>query len=340
MRLSQIIFLIVFTAIIVSVDIFLNRWTKNLDIKYKSVMKYFSLILFKISPAIFLLSFLSLPLLNSLIPAEEYMSYVHSVSGMFFLIYLPKIELILFIALENLVLLLIKLYNWFRKKKLNLEKIKRRVAIVNKIGFFVASFVFLAVIYGIQYGKFDFIVREVEINSPVISEEFEDFTIAHITDFHLGGFWGHEEKVDEIVELINSQNPDIIVFTGDMVNNVSEELEKFVKPLSKLKSKYGNFSILGNHDYGDYIKWENTNLKIENLNRLKALQDSAGFKLLLNEFIPVIIKNDTLNLIGVENWGMPPFPQYGNLSQALQNVNQEKFDILLSHDPTHWEAEV
>lgn len=341
MRLSQIIFLLVFIAIILSVDIFLYRWIKSLKLKYEKSIKIFLLVLFRISPVVFVCLFLVFPLMTSFIPAEEYMSYVHSMTGMFFLIYLPKIELIFFIAIENLILSLFKAYNWIiRHKKLNMEIVKRRLSIINKFGFAFATLFFFLIVYGINYGKFDFIVRSVEIRSESIPKEFDGLKIVHITDLHLGGFWGYEEEVEKIVKLINQQEPDLFVFTGDFVNNVSGEIDGFVHHLINIKSKLGSYSILGNHDYGDYIRWENPEQKYKNLERLIHLQDSIGFKMLLNESVKIGIENDTINLIGVENWGHPPFPKYGNLTKATSNIDQNKFDILLSHDPTHWEAEV
>ncbi|MFA8341993.1 MAG: metallophosphoesterase [Rhodothermaceae bacterium] len=341
MRLSQIIFLIVFLSIILSVDIYLNKWIKSLKIKYEKAIKYFLLIFFKILPALFISSFLLIPLIYAYVPAEEYMVYFHSITGTFFLVYLPKIALIFFIAFEMLVVYLIRIFNSLvRKKSTDLENIKKKLSFINKFGFLFATFFFFLIAYGIHCGKFDFIVREVEIKSDKIPESFEDFKIAHITDFHLGGFLGNEEQVDKIVELINSQNADLIVFTGDFVNNVSEEADKFIEPLKKLKAKMGVYSILGNHDYGDYIKWKSPEEKKENLRRLINQQESIGMDLLLNETVSIVVNSDTINIIGVENWGKPPFPQYGDLQKALENVDQKKFDILLSHDPTHWEAEV
>jgi len=341
MKIGQIIFLILFLSIIISVDIYLYKWIKSLKIKYKKSVNYFLLVFFKISPTLFFIAFLFIPLIYALIPAEEYMIYFHAITGSFFLIYLPKIALIFFIVLEIISVYLIRVFNFLiLRKKTNLQKIKRKLSFINKLGLVFATLFFFLIIYGIYCGKFDFIVRNVEIKSDKIPEVFENFKIVHITDFHLGGFIGNEKEVDKIVELINKQNPDLIVFTGDFVNNVSEEADNFIKPLSRLKAKMGIYSILGNHDYGDYIKWKSPEEKIVNLNRLKDQQKLIGMQLLLNESVNIVLKSDTINLIGVENWGLPPFPQYGNLQKALKNVNQKKFDILLSHDPTHWGAEV
>lgn len=341
MKIGQIIFLLVFIAVIISVDLYLYRWIRSLKIKYEKFIDLFLLLLFRVSPILFVIAFIAFPLFFRLIPAEEYMSYVHAVTGTFFLIYLPKIELIFFIFLETIGVTIFKLYNKIViHKQLNLEVIKRRLSVINKIGFVVATLFFFLIAYGIHYGKFDFTIRNIEIKSKNIPVNFNNYKIAHITDFHLGGFLGNEEEVDKIVDLINSQNPDIVVFTGDLVNNVSEEVDRFVPALSRLKAKSGLFSILGNHDYGDYVSWEDYQSKKSNINRLITLQDSIGFKVLLNETVQLIENGDTINLIGVENWGHPPFPQYGKLDKAINNVDLKKFDILLSHDPTHWEAEV
>ena len=162
----------------------------------------------------------------------------------------------------------------------------------------------------------------------------------HISDWHIGSYYGKPERIQEAVNRINSLNPDLLVFTGDLVNNVSSEVDEFLPILKNLKAKYGVYSILGNHDYGDYVRWENEEERETNLERLKNIEKEAGFRLLTNESEEIIIDDEKIALIGIENWGLPPFPQHGDLLKAMQHTDSIPFKILLSHDPSHWDAEV
>ena len=130
------------------------------------------------------------------------------------------------------------------------------------------------------------------------------------------------------------------MFTGDLVNNSSYEIDEFLPLLKKLKAKYGKYSILGNHDYGDYSNWSSDEEKQANFERMISLQEEAGFEVLRNENRQIKIEGESIQLVGLENWGQPPFPQYGNLNKAMMGVEEDKVTILLSHDPSHWDAEV
>ena len=169
---------------------------------------------------------------------------------------------------------------------------------------------------------------------------FDGFKVVQISDMHIGSFHGHENQVKKAIELVNEQKPDLILFTGDLVNNFTEELNGWIPILSNLKAKYGMYSILGNHDYGDYYEWENEAEKAKNLNDLKQAHKNIGFRLLLNENEKISINNSEIAIVGVENWGLPPFPQYGNLNAAMNGSAEMPFKILMSHDPSHWDAEV
>ncbi len=162
----------------------------------------------------------------------------------------------------------------------------------------------------------------------------------HISDFHLGSFNKDFATVQPGIDLINALNPDYIFFTGDLVNNYADETDGWENILSSLKAKYGKFSVLGNHDYGDYVGWETDLEKKKNLESLKAFHQKVGFKLLLNEHVKLNIDDEYIQLIGVENWGTGGFAQYGKLKYAMRDVKSNVCQILLSHDPSHWEAEV
>jgi len=140
--------------------------------------------------------------------------------------------------------------------------------------------------------------------------------------------------------LINEQEPDLIFFTGDLVNNFAEETEDWAPVLKKMNAKMGKYSILGNHDYGDYSEWPSPEAKEKNLEEIKAFHKKMGFQLMLNENKSLKVNDEEIALIGVENWGKPPFPQHGDLDKAMEGVNPDSFKLLMSHDPSHWDAKV
>ena len=169
-------------------------------------------------------------------------------------------------------------------------------------------------------------------------KEFNGFKIVHISDFHSGSF-DNKQKLKYGIDLINKQKPDIILFTGDLVNNTADEILPWKDLLSSLEAPFGKYSVLGNHDYGDYVQWDSKDEKANNLKKLIDLQEEMGFKVLLNNSEKIHIDKSSIDLIGVENWG-GGFKQNGDLDLALQKTNSDSFKILMSHDPTHWEEKV
>lgn len=168
----------------------------------------------------------------------------------------------------------------------------------------------------------------------------DGFRIAQISDIHLSTYDGDTAFVHKLVEHINSLDADIVVFTGDMVSRNSDEAEAYVAPLSRLHARYGVYSVLGNHDYGDYEDWPSAAAKAKDHSRLIELQRRMGWRLLRDETARIPVNGDTLVLIGVENIGRPPFKAYGNLRRAYETPGDNRFKVLLSHDPSHWENEI
>ena len=212
------------------------------------------------------------------------------------------------------------LHLFSRKKKENKEEFESkkisRSQFLTRIGIITAGVPFLALAYGIAWGRFDTTLRKLKIGFKNLPPKFNGLKIVQLSDFHLGSLLNHLPFVEDVVERVNALNPDLILFTGDLVNNTSDEVDKFIQILSRLKSKYGNFSILGNHDYGEYVRWESQEAKENNLLRLKKLQSDIGLDLVLNDSRKLKIDDEEIELIGVENWGLPPFPQYGDLKKS------------------------
>ena len=203
----------------------------------------------------------------------------------------------------------------------------------------ISSLPFGALLYGMYRGKYQYRVMQYDMEFPDLPEGFHNYTITQISDIHSGSF-DNREKVAYGVSLINEQKSDVILFTGDMVNNKTTEMLPWVSLFSTLHAPDGKFSILGNHDYGDYISWDTEEEKAQNLEDLKSLQQEMGFDLLLNENRYLHRGGDRIALIGVENWGRGGFKKAGDLDKATRGVGPEDFKILLSHDPSHWEDRV
>lgn len=212
--------------------------------------------------------------------------------------------------------------------------------VVSFTGVIIAIIVFLTMWWGALFNRYNIEENFVEVPVANLPPEFQDFTIAQISDLHLGTFGEDTAFVHSLVQRINNLHPDIIVFTGDMVSRNSEEMRPFVNTLSKLKAPYGIYSILGNHDYGDYSDWNSAEDKVANHKDLKDMQAQAGLIMLNNESHWIKKQNDSIAIIGVENIGDPPFKVYGDLKTAYPNINDENVKILLTHNPAHWESEI
>ncbi len=205
-----------------------------------------------------------------------------------------------------------------------------------------AAFLFiltvLIFIYGIVKGKYAYRVIKHTLFFEDLPVNFDGFTITQISDIHAGSFQ-NSKAVQKGIDMIKAQKSDLFVFTGDLVNNKAEEIKPWISYFSQVNAPYGKFSVLGNHDYGDYVKWENERAKQANLQELKSYHAEMGFRLLLDEHVELYKNGEKIILAGVENWGIG-FGERGDLKRALSGVNPEDFKVLLSHDPTHWDAEV
>lgn len=272
--------------------------------------------------------------------------YKNFILGGFFLsFYLPKLIFASVHVLDDLMKGLLRLYTYIVKKpNENRKEIKgvpiSRMKFITTTGLVLASFNFISLIYGMVSGRFNFKTYRLSMRFKGLPEEFNGYTVVQISDLHIGGFYGHGDRLKEAVELINAEKPDLILFTGDMVNNFADEMTDFKKTLGQLQAKYGKYSILGNHDYGDYHSWDSEEEKKENFKKIVEFQEEMGFNVLLNQSVALKKGNAEIGLIGVENWGKPPFAQYGNFEKAQNGVSNLPFKILMSHDPSHWDAEI
>lgn len=209
---------------------------------------------------------------------------------------------------------------------------------ISEIAVLVAAVPFSAFLYGMFKGKYDYRLHRQTLYFDDLPEAFDGFTITQLSDIHSGSF-DNKEAVQRGIDLAKAQKSDLYVFTGDLVNNAAWEIEPYIEMFKDIKAPFGQFSILGNHDYGDYIQWNSEEEKATNLEKLKGQHKKLEYRLLLDENLQLEKNGQKISLIGVQNWGRG-FIQIGDLDKALQGVDKDAFKILLSHDPTHWEEKV
>ena len=259
--------------------------------------------------------------------------------GLVLLVYVPKMVLMLVLLGEDIFRLGAGSINYFIDYDTNVDFFASRRKFVSQLGLGLAAIPFMSLIYGITIGKYNYKVIKQRIFFPDLPAAFDGFTITQISDVHSGSF-DNPEKINYAIDLVNEQNSDMILFTGDIVNTDAKEMHPWIETFNKIKNhEYGKYSVLGNHDYGEYVTWPSEAAKENNFQDIKNLYGDIGFKLLLNEHTYIEKGNDKIALIGVENWGHN-FKKAGDINKASQGVQQEDFKILMSHDPSHWDYEI
>lgn len=214
-----------------------------------------------------------------------------------------------------------------------------RSVFLSWLGLGLGSSLFGSLLYGFS-NKYNYQIKKHQLTFSNLPKAFKGFKIIHISDIHCGSF-NDQKAVQHGIDLILQQKADLILFTGDLVNDRHDEVFDYIDIFNQLKARYGVFSILGNHDYGDYVQWPSKQAKAENLHQLMQIQQQMGWKLLMNEHVVLEKEEDKIALIGIENWSNKArFPKYGKLDKAYAGTEQIPFKILMSHDPSHWDAEV
>ncbi|MCC6691295.1 MAG: metallophosphoesterase [Bacteroidia bacterium] len=263
--------------------------------------------------------------------------------GSFVLLYIPKLIVVCFLLVEDIGRML-------RAGGVGVAKLvsdnfaatpyfESRRKFISQLALGLASIPFISILYGITKGKYNYKIHRVTLKFKDLPEAFDGLTITQLSDAHVGSF-DDEAKVKQAIDLANKQKSDLIFFTGDLVNNFAREMDEWMNLFGQLHAPMGKYSILGNHDYGDYVSWHSDEEKQQNLNRLKEIHRELGFKLLLNEHTTIEKNGQHFSLIGLENWGAGGFAKYGDLEKSLANVDDNSFKLLLSHDPSHWDAQV
>ncbi|PTM11403.1 MAG: phosphoesterase [Bacteroidetes bacterium] len=260
--------------------------------------------------------------------------------GFFLTLYIPKIVIMLMMFGEDILRVPQAMYQYFSTggSSESTNYMPSRRVFVSKLALGIAAIPFVSFLYGMYHGRYNFKVLKYTLHFEDLPEAFDGYKITQISDLHIGSF-DNKEKVEYAIDLINEQASDALLFTGDMVNNRADEMLSWKDSFAKLNAKDGMYSILGNHDYGDYVNWDSEELKTQNLKNLEQVQKEIGFDLLRNESRFIEKNGQRIAIVGVENWGKG-FKQKGDLKKASEAIEANDFKILMSHDPSHWEYEV
>ena len=266
--------------------------------------------------------------------SDQYYNFLSIPFALIFTLFCFKLILISFLFFEDILRLIVSTYKFFFSPTESFL-IDRR-GFLSKIALLTASIPIPFVLHGIFKGRYNYKVYNYDLNFEDLPKEFDGYQITHISDIHSGSL-NNIKSVEYAVELINEQNSDLILFTGDIVNNRADELDVWKNTLSKIEANDGKYSVLGNHDYGDYVNWKFEHEKKDNFENLLKIQNEMGFNLLMNENINIKRNKQSISLIGVENWGKGRFKKKGDIDTACNGLNENDFKIVMSHDPSHWD---
>ena len=284
-------------------------------------------------PTILIYTFLIYSVVTFNRASHKYLNF-QIVFSVILIFVLPKILVAIFLLIEDIIRLLNFGYNYVATDNHNYPSRRKFISLVG-----LGSGAILAgmVLDGIIFGKYRHRARIVKLKLKNLPASFKGYKIVQISDVHSGSFQ-NPKKLQHAIDLINEQKADLVLFTGDMVNNYADEFIPFIDLFSQIKGKDGKLSILGNHDYGEYGEWKSKEERAQNVPLLIDYQKKAGFEMLRNEHRVIEKNGEKLYILGVEDWGIPPFPQFGDLDKATQNVPVDACKILMSHDPSHFDA--
>ena len=326
MRRAPVLPLIFLSALSILLDYYVFQGVKTLCTPFEVNTTLVIFYLYWIGSLAILVSFLAN--FYRAVPTGKFTLLFNTVFNAFVTLFVTKLLFALILLTGDIYRLVFGLFAYYPERSLTLSRIA--------LGF--SAVAFFSFLYGVTRGKYNYKVRRTRLYIDDLPRNFDGFRIVQISDVHAGSF-DSVKGVEKGIALINAQNADVFVFTGDLVNNQASEIEPWIPLFSRIQAKSGKFSILGNHDYGDYVQWPNTEAKFRNLQQLKRNHEKLGFKLLLDEHLEITRDDQFITLLGVENWGIG-FGKRGNLNAALNGSDFNSVKILLSHDPSHWDAEV
>lgn len=236
---------------------------------------------------------------------------------------------------EDIVRLIVAAYTKITTPSESFSLPSRR-KFISTVALGIAAIPFASLLYGMYQGKYNYKVLKYSLSFEDLPDAFDGYRITQISDVHSGSF-DNKKKIEYAIDLINEQESDAVLFTGDLVNNMASEMKPWTETFGKIQAKDGVYSVLGNHDYGDYVNWKTDEAKRANLDAVKDTHSKMGWNLLLNEHRFLEKAGERIALVGVENWGIGGFKKAGDLDKASAGLSHKDFKILLSHDPSHWQ---
>lgn len=333
-------FWLIIAGIMLLVDFYVFQVVKSVSQNTSEKTKLIITIVYWVISITALALLVSFPYIQYFQTSKNFRNYVFAIiAGLFF----AKLLASVFFLIDDIR----RLFMWIGSKLFSNTgahfadeggNISRSV-FMNWLGIGIGGTLFGTLLYGFS-NKYNYQVRKIKLAFENLPAAFKGLKIVHISDIHSGSFQ-NKEAVQHGVDLIMQQNADLILFTGDLVNDRHEEMNEYINIFNKLKAPMGVFSTLGNHDYGDYINWSSPQAKQKNLEQLKQVHATLGWRLLMNEHVVLNKEKDAIALLGIENWGAKGrFPKYGKMNEAYSGTEKYPFKILMSHDPSHWDAEV
>jgi predicted MPP superfamily phosphohydrolase len=276
-------------------------------------------------------------------PPPNWNNFFRFLSALGLILFVCKLLGCSFLIIDDIIRLFRWLVSLFKEKPAEIIEGANKISRIKFMSQLAVTFTVIPAIgfiYGMVRGAYKYRVHNVKVPSPNLPDAFNGYKIVQISDIHTGSFLDNS-ALNKAFDIIMQQGADLILFTGDLVNNKAEETVGFEETYSKLKAPHGVYSVLGNHDYGDYVQWDSQEEKHKNLEALKAVHKNAGWNLLMNEHVALEKNGEKIALIGIENWGgNMHFPKYGKMDLAHKDTDQYPFKILMSHDPSHWEKQV
>lgn len=330
---------LIFFFIILLVEVYfifgIRAFANDFSPTKKSVVLYITYALFIIN--------ISLGIIGMFYPPPNWNGFFRFVLSACFILVVCKLLGDIFFLIDDIIRLFRWIASLFKTKTAEIVDAGTKISRLKFLTNVAVTFTVIPAVgflYGIVRGAYKYRVHKVKVPSSKIPEAFHGFKIVQLSDIHTGSFLDNS-ALQRAFDIVMQQNADLILFTGDLVNNEAKETIGYEEVYSKLKAPHGVYSVLGNHDYGDYVQWDSAEAKKQNLEDLKNVHAKAGWRLLMNEHVALEKDGQKIALLGIENWGgSMHFPKYGKMPLAHKDTEQYPYKILMSHDPSHWEKQV
>jgi predicted MPP superfamily phosphohydrolase len=338
MRNSSTWFII--AAIMLTLDFYVFQAIKTVSHNASDRTKIASYLIYWLLAVATIATLMLFPYVQSLQTSKFFRNYIFSIMAGLFIAKLVGSTFFFIDDLRRIVMWIVgKFINVKNGTTVSDDSGISRGVFLSWLGLGTGTALFGTLLYGFS-NKYSYQIKKVQIAFDNLPKAFKGLKVVHISDIHCGSFQD-KNAVHDGMDLIMQQNADLILFTGDLVNDRHTEVHEYMDVFNKLKAPLGVYSTLGNHDYGDYVTWESEHAKKENLAKLKNIHAELGWRLLMNEHVVLTREDDSIALLGIENWGAKGrFPKYGKMHEAHPGTEKYPFKILLSHDPSHWDAEV